>query len=107
MPRLVLGPLLRFVEGTRATVWVEADRACTVEVLGCRASTFPVAGHHYAIVVVDGLPADDVTPYEVSLDGERVWPFEGWPASVIRTHGSAAPLRVPGRRPLGRLLARG
>ena len=94
MPRLVLGPLLRFVEGTRATVWVEADRACTVEVLGCRVSTFPVAGHHYAIVVVDGLPADDVTPYEVSLDGERVWPFEGWPASVIRTRASAVPLRV-------------
>ncbi|MGZ4665324.1 MAG: alkaline phosphatase D family protein, partial [Frankiaceae bacterium] len=92
--RLVLGPLLRFVEETRATVWVETDRPCTVDVLGCRARTFHVAGHHYAIVVVDGLPADGVTPYEVHLDGELVWPFEGWPASVIRTRRPANPQRV-------------
>ncbi|MGZ4666761.1 MAG: DUF7800 domain-containing protein, partial [Frankiaceae bacterium] len=45
MSRLVLGPLLRFVEETRATVWVETDRPCTVDVLGCRARTFHVAGH--------------------------------------------------------------
>jgi hypothetical protein len=90
----VLGPLLRHVEASRATVWVEADRPCTVEVLGCRASTFHVAGHHYAIVVVDGLPAEGVTPYQVRLDGKRVWPLPGWPASVIRTRAAAGPLRV-------------
>ena len=47
--RLVLGPLLRYVGDDEATVWVETDRACTVEVLGCSSSTFCVAGHHYGL----------------------------------------------------------
>ena len=34
MPSLVLGPLLRHVGEHDATVWVETDAACTVEVLG-------------------------------------------------------------------------
>ena len=37
---LVLGPLLRYVGDNGATVWVETDRACTVEVLGCASPTF-------------------------------------------------------------------
>jgi hypothetical protein len=33
MPKLVLGPLLRYVGETQATVWVETDAAAEVEVL--------------------------------------------------------------------------
>ena len=32
-PLLVLGPLLRYVSETEATIWVETDRACQVEIL--------------------------------------------------------------------------
>jgi len=87
MPALLVGPLLRYVDEHRATVWVETDAACTVEVLGHRERTFHVDGHHYAIVVVDGLEAGRSHPYEVHLDGERVWPEAGspFPPSTIRT----------------------
>jgi hypothetical protein len=54
MPELVLGPVLRYVDATEATVWVETDAACEVEILGCTERTFHVAGHHYAIVHVTG-----------------------------------------------------
>ena len=33
-PGLVLGPLLRYTGESEATVWVETDTACEVEVLG-------------------------------------------------------------------------
>jgi len=49
-PDLVLGPMLRYVSQTEATIWVETSRACQVEILGRRARTFEVAGHHYALV---------------------------------------------------------
>jgi hypothetical protein len=55
-----------------------------VEVLGHRARTFSVGGHHYAIVAVRGLSPGDVHPYEVALDGVRRWPNAGSPPSVIR-----------------------
>lgn len=74
--RLVLGPLLRYVDDTCATVWVETDSPATVEVLGCSARTFHVRGHHYALVPVRGLRPGTSTPYEVRLDGEVVWPAE-------------------------------
>jgi hypothetical protein len=86
MARLVLGPLLRYVGSTEATVWVETDAPCEVAVLGHRERTFHVEGHHYALVVIDGLEPASATPYEVVLDGERVWPPEGTrPPSAIRT----------------------
>ena len=88
MASLVLGPLLRYVGRTEATVWVEADRACSVEVLGRSAPTFEICGHHYALVVLRELPEASVIPYEVLLDGDTVWPLgEGGRAmaSTIRT----------------------
>jgi hypothetical protein len=84
---LVLGPLLRYTGATDATVWVEVSQACEVEVCGTRAASFEVCGHHYALVLVDGLTPGETRPYEVHLDGTRVWPpQEDWPypASVIR-----------------------
>jgi hypothetical protein len=96
MPRLVLGPLLRYVGPTEATVWVETDAPCEVEVLGSSSATFQVAGHHYALVHVTGLAEDACTPYAVHLDGERHWPLEDsdWPDSVIRTLDSGAPVEL-------------
>ena len=99
MPALVLGPLLRFVgstpEGGFASIWVETDAACEVQVLGCTEPTFCVAGHHYALVQVTDLPEQGVTSYDVLLDGERVWPLDsGRPASTIRTRGRTEPVRL-------------
>ena len=54
-PLLVLGPLLRYVGETEATIWVETDRACEVKILGRQARTFEVSGHHYALVVIGDL----------------------------------------------------
>jgi hypothetical protein len=96
MAQLVLGPLLRYVGEEEATIWVEADGPCEVEVLGCRERTFHVAGHHYALVHCTGLERAATTPYEVRLDGERVWPQPDtpYPPSVVRTHGAAGPFRI-------------
>ncbi|HZF59138.1 MAG TPA: alkaline phosphatase D family protein, partial [Rubrobacter sp.] len=84
---LVLGPLLRYAGETEATVWVETDAACEVEVLGHRARTFEIEGHRYALVRITGLEPGETYEYEVTLDGERVWPEAGsdLPPSVIRT----------------------
>jgi hypothetical protein len=83
---LILGPLLRHVGPTDATVWVETDAACEVEVLGCSSPTFRVGDHHYALIHVTGLEPGKACEYEVRLDGERSWPEPGspFPPSVIR-----------------------
>jgi hypothetical protein len=95
-PLLVLGPLLRYVGETAATIWAETDRACEVEILGRRARTFEVAGHHYALVVLDGLEPGSEQPYQVALDGTVRWPEPGspFPASVVRTVDPGRPLRL-------------
>jgi len=95
-PVLILGPLLRHVDPVSATVWVETDRPCEVTVLGRRARTFCVGGHHYALVVVEDLQPGSTTPYEVHLDGGRVWPPEDstFPPSRIRTPGHPGPFRL-------------
>jgi hypothetical protein len=87
MPELVLGPILRYVSDTEATVWVETDGPCEVEVLDHRAHTFGVEGHHYALVSIHGLEPGTTYEYGVSLDGEGHWPEPDseLPRSVIRT----------------------
>ena len=96
MAEILLGPLLRYVSETEATVWVETDAACEVEVLGRREPTFGVCGHHYALIVIDGLEPGGYYEYEVRLDGERRWPLEGadLPPSAIRTIAPGKPLDV-------------
>jgi hypothetical protein len=121
-PALVLGPVLRYVGSTEATVWVETDRPCRVEVLGHASRTFEVAGHHYALVVVRGLEPGKAYEYGVRLDGRPRWPdpAAGFPPSVIRTVDPQGTLRLafgscrlayphrapytlsPDRHPLGR-----
>jgi PhoD-like phosphatase len=96
MADLVLGPLLRHVGANDATVWVETDEPCEVEVLGHAEPTFTVAGHHYALVCIEGLDPRTRTAYEVSLDGERRWPpaDHPFPPSVIDTIDPDRPARI-------------
>jgi hypothetical protein len=96
MTRLLVGPLLRHVGTTDATVWVETDGPCEVEVLGSRERTWQVAGHHYALVLVTGLEPAACIPYEVRLDGALVWPpaESSRPPSRIRTQGGDRPVRI-------------
>ncbi|MET8824940.1 alkaline phosphatase D family protein [Streptomyces sp. NPDC004610] len=101
MAELRLGPLLRYADGTSATVWVESSRPCTAEVRCADGSsgvsrTFQIAGHHYALIPVTGLTPGTRTPYEVVLDGVPVWPPPGspFPPSTIRTPDDGDTVRV-------------
>ncbi|HEX8026118.1 MAG TPA: alkaline phosphatase D family protein, partial [Candidatus Limnocylindrales bacterium] len=100
MARLLLGPLLRHVGEHDATVWVETDLPCEVELrVGANRATsrtFAVAGHHYALVVIDGLAPGVSVPYEVLLDGVPAWPepTSPFPPSRIRTIDPERPIRV-------------
>lgn len=100
--RLLLGPLVRYVDCDRATFWVETDRACTVavqtradsgETRRVEEPTWGLHGHHYALVAVEGLPADSVVDYTVSIDGDQVWPAAGRRA-VVHTQRSDGPITV-------------
>ena len=95
-PELLLGPMLRRVSETEATVWVETTGPCEVEVLGHREPTFRVEGHHYALVCIQGLEPGSSNEYEVALDGVVRWPEPGseLPPSTIRTVDPAAPLDI-------------
>ena len=100
MVRLLLGPLLRHVGERDATVWVETDAPCEVEVRAGNMSgherTFTAAGHHYALVVLTGLEPASSTPYEIRLDGKAVWPASDstFPPSRIRTVDPSRPVRL-------------
>ena len=93
MPELIVGPMLRYLGEREATLWVETDAECEVEILDHSARTFEVYGHHYAIVAMDDLEPDTTYEYEVALDGEVKWPEpEGdFPASRIRTFNPDGP----------------
>ena len=96
MADLLLGPLLRYVGETEATVWVEADSPCEVEVLGRCEPTFTVEERFYALVRIEDLEPGGFHEYEVKLDGERRWPPAGsdLPPSAIRTLGRDRPLDI-------------
>ncbi|GAB2515509.1 DUF7800 domain-containing protein [Nocardiopsis aegyptia] len=98
---LLLGPLLRHVGETTATVWVETDAPCHVRIrvdgdVTATAATFTVHGHHYAVCEIEGLPPGAALPYEVHLDDDRVWPepHSAFPPSVVRTVDPQAPTRL-------------
>ena len=74
MSQIVVGPILRHVTETSATVFVETDRAAQVEILGSGTSTFEVGGHHYALVIIEELQPGASVEYEVRLDGKVCWP---------------------------------
>ena len=88
--------MLRHVDADSATVWVETSGPCEVSVLTGRRRTFQVGDRHYALVLVEGLEPGTATPYEVRLDGERVWPAadDPMPPPRIRTLAPGRPVRV-------------
>lgn len=93
---LLLGPVLRHVDTSSATVWVETKSSCSVTILGHTADTFRVRGRHYALVIIEGLEAGSMIEYEVHIDGTRVWPRSAsdLPPSIIRTTKPGAPVSV-------------
>ncbi|HLN77208.1 MAG TPA: alkaline phosphatase D family protein [Nocardioidaceae bacterium] len=97
---LVLGPLLRYVDQTSASIWVETAHAATVVVHAAgrswSARTFAAHGHHYALVEVEGLEPGSKNPYRVEIGGTTVWPDESssFPPSVIATLEPGKPLRM-------------
>jgi PhoD-like phosphatase len=99
-PALVLGPMMRYVDQTSASIWLEARNNARVTVRAgageWEARTFAVHGHHYALVEVDGLEAGSVTPYAVAIDGVHAWPEpgDGFPSPVIATLKPGKPLRL-------------
>ncbi|HKH14237.1 MAG TPA: alkaline phosphatase family protein, partial [Solirubrobacterales bacterium] len=96
MPELIIGPLLRYLSDDEATVWVETDASCEVEILDHSVPTFEVYGHHYAIVAIDGLEPGETYEYEVALDGDAQWPDPGqdFPPSRIRTFDADGPFDI-------------
>src|SRR5690349_21736897 len=96
MASLVLGPVLRHVSPTTATVWVETDAPAQVDVLGHTARTFRIAGHHYALVVVRDLVPGSSTAYTVRVDGGLAWPAADapFPESRIRTPSDGEQVRI-------------
>ncbi len=97
---LLLGPLLRYVDETSASVWVETRGPGTVSVARGAASastrTFLVHGHHYALVELDHLEPGSTEAYTLSVDGEQAWPEAAspFPAPVIATLQAGRPLRL-------------
>ena len=97
---LVLGPMMRYVDLTSASIWVETRGAAQVSVTAGQqtwtAQTFGVHGHHYALVEADGLEPGTVTAYTVSIDGVQVWPEEGsgYPPSRIATLTPDQPIKM-------------
>lgn len=96
MSKVLIGPVLRHVGSSSATVWLETDQPCEVEVLDAREHTWSIAGHHYALVSIAGLTPGASTAYDVRLDGEIAWPLEGSsrPHCRIRTLAKDRPIRV-------------
>ena len=79
--------MLRYAGETDATVWVETDVACEVEVLGHRSRTFEIEGHHYALIMITDLePGSRPTSTRSPSTARRSGPKKGnFPPSVIRT----------------------
>jgi hypothetical protein len=90
-PDLILGPILRHVGSSDATVWVETDAPCEVKVVVGGSShsshTFRVEGHHYALLRITDLEPGSSYEYTVTLDDEEVWPEPEYdfPTPTIRT----------------------
>ena len=97
---LLLGPLLRYVDDTSASVWVETRAPGTVSLIrgetSASARTFAVHGHHYALVELEGLAPGSSQAYTVAVDGEQVWPEldSPFPEPVIATLEDGRPLSL-------------
>jgi hypothetical protein len=97
---LRVGPLLRYTDETRATVWVETEGPGEVDVRVAgrshTARTWSVHGHHFALVRIEDLTPASTNEYSVHVDDQQVWPLadSAFPPSVIRTADPDAPFRL-------------
>ena len=100
MSALLIGPMLRYVDESTASVWVETRDAARVTVTrgneSWSARTFAVHGHHYALVELDHLEPGSRAAYSVELDDARAWPpsDSSMPEPVIATLEPGKPLRM-------------
>lgn len=92
--------MMRFVDETSASIWVETRDAARVTVRAAGKSwetfTFAVHGHHYALVEVNGLEPGSVNPYTVDVDDVEVWPASDseFPPSCIATLTPGKPIKM-------------
>ena len=92
--------MMRFVDETSASIWVETRDAGRVTVRAAGKSwetfTFAVHGHHYALVEVNGLEPGSVNPYTVDVDDVEVWPASDseFPPSCIATLTPGKPIKM-------------
>ena len=79
-----------------ATVWVETDGPCERRGPRPQRADLHVAGHHYALVVLEDLEPGSTMPYEVAARRRRCWPppDDPYPPCVIRTHTHDESLRL-------------
>ena len=76
---------------------METDAACEVEILGHTARTFEIEGHYYTLVRITDLEPGKTYEYEISLDGEKVWPDdENTISHLVLSGRSRAVLRRAG-----------
>lgn len=97
---LVLGPMMRYVDETSASIWVKTRTASRVTVRAgdhsWEARTFGVHGHHYALVEANGIEPGSVLPYTLEIDGKQCWPEPDseYPPPVIAALKPGKPLRM-------------
>ena len=86
MSEILIGPLLRYVSETEATVWVETDEACEVAVLG--AASRPSASRATTTRWSGSRASSPASPTSTrcALDGERRWPRAARPAAERDPH---------------------
>ena len=88
---IVLGPMLRYLDDHQATIWLEVAQEADVTVRTAERSwsthTFAAHGHHFALVILDGLSSGETYEYSVEVNGEHAWPLadNAFGPSVIRT----------------------
>jgi hypothetical protein len=88
--------MLRYLDATSATIWLETDRACSVTCLGRETRTFAVHGRHYALVMIEELEPGSSSPYTIELDGREAWPARDgvFPTCSIRTPSEGDRVRM-------------
>ncbi len=103
MTDLVLGPLLRHVDETSATIWVETRTPARVTVTGSgRDDTRPKPRRSRCTAITTrssrstGSAPGEKYPYTVAIDGRQVWPEadSAYPPSLIPTLDDRKPLRL-------------
>lgn len=95
-----LGPMVRYAGEREATLWAQTRDAGELTVrIGEKswsARTFAAHGHHYALVLLDGLEPGQVYEYTVEVNGEHAWPQPDspFPAPVVKMLKADRPTKM-------------